>query len=445
MSKNKVVGADVLENGEKRGKAGVLRFFLRNGPLAIAASSLPGFVNYFIILYLTYRSSAAEVGDYRILMSFFALAGLVSVQESSKVVIRSTAMNDRDSYATIFLIRLVFSSAALVATLLVWALSDAIGWDFPPAGLIPIVLMSALFYPLDIFNSYFQAKRQFMTMSLVALAKYLMALVVFMVALWLGASAFQATLWQIASMVLFHLVFFANWIGRDVWESLRASFDVIGRLKSKPSRESIVLSIANLLPSSLEHVDKIVIGSVFGLEALGLYTLGFSTGRFIYNALKPALYIYYAQFVEKMPTVRMLWAVMVVFTLFGLALTGAFLWSVDNLAFMHKFQGTKLVTAIMFLSYGVAMVDAIYLQAYAINKDTNSNHLLVSNTISGFGCLLLFAAASQTTAYTAMIICSMHYPIRHGATVMIVSALRRREESRRLVDGSKPSAELSAT
>lgn len=191
----------------------------------------------------------------------------------------------------------------------------------------------------------------------------------------------------------------------------------------------MVLSLANILPGSLEHVDKIVIGAVFGLEALGLYTLGFSTGRFIYNALKPALYVYYARFVEKMPTGKLLWFIMASFTVFGLALTGAFLWGIDNLEFMHKFEGTRVVTAIMFVSYGVAMVDAVYLQAYAINKDTNSKHLLIANTLSSLACLAMFAVASQTTAFAAMVICAMHYPVRHAATIFIVSWLRQRETS----------------
>jgi len=417
--------------GRKRNWLEETRFLLKNGPLAILASSLPGFVNYFIIIYLTYQSGAAEAGTYRLIMSYFALAGLVSMQESSKVFIRSTATNDRETFATIFLLRVVACLLTLLAACAALVLARQGVIDIPPSGLIAVVLISTFFYPFDLFNAYFQARGRFMMMSLAALAKYTFAFAVFMVAMFLGATTTQAALMQLAVMALFHIVFFAIWIGRDVLAALRRSFHPIARLKSPASRESMVLSLANILPGSLEHVDKIVIGAVFGLEALGLYTLGFSTGRFLYNALKPALYVYYARFVHRMPTGRLLWFVMGSFTVFGVALTGGFLWAVDNLAFMHKFEGTRIVTAIMFLSYGIAMVDAVYLQAYAINKDTNSRHLLVANTLSSLACLLMFAAATQTTVLTAMIICALHYPLRHAATIAIVSWLRQRETSRR--------------
>ena len=183
-----------------------------------------------------------------------------------------------------------------------------------------------------------------------------------------------------------------------------------------------------MLPNSLEHIDKMLIGHFFGLHTLGLYTIGFSTGRFIYNALKPALYIYYKSFVDRLPSGRVITVVTVVFTLFGLALSGLLLALIATVPQLAKLKGTEWVSVVLFLSYGVAMADAVYTQAYAINKATKSTHVMIANGISGVACLLLFAIALLFPAPVAMLIFAAHYGLRHMATVMILSRLKARHE-----------------
>jgi len=425
-----------LAFGQKDG----LRRLVRHGPFAMAASSLPGAVNYVAILYLTYLSSAAETGRYRLLFSWFALYGLASVFESNKVFIRSIAENDKSSTVGLFVTRLIFSGAAFVVTLGVWAVGLAIHRPVP-GELVWIALIALFFYPANAYQSYYQVKSWFMLFFASELVKYGVALVVLLAMLHFGFSIVQAVLAQFVVMAAFHLIFFGFSVATFIdWQTIAGGWRQM--LFSPASREAQSLSLANFLPSTLEHVDKMVVGAVFGLQTLGLYTLGFSTGRFIYNALKPALYIYYKRFVSRLPTQGLLWMLGIGFSAFGALLSIAFLMAVASIPALAPFRGTQMVTIILFLSYGIGMVDAVYLQAYSINKDTESNHILIANTLASVACLGLFGVAALLTGPVALALFALHYPLRHGLSVSIVSLLSRRSVAMKALDDRPPQAKV---
>jgi hypothetical protein len=427
-----MTGREVAGNGIARlrtrvlalGRTDGLRRLIRHGPFAMAASSLPGAVNYVAILYLTYLASAAETGRYRLLFSWFALYGLASVYESNKVFIRSIAEGDKSSTVGLFVTQVLFSGVTFLVTLAVWAVSVAMHKPIP-GELVWIALLALVFYPTNSYQSYYQVKSWFMLFFVSELAKYGVALVVLLGMLHLGFSIVQSVLAQFAVMAAFHLVYFSFSVATFIdWSAIAGNWREM--LMSPASREAQGLSLANFLPSTLEHVDKMIIGAVFGLQTLGLYTLGFSTGRFIYNALKPALYIYYKRFVSRLPTQRLLWVLGIGFSAFGALLSIGFLVVVAHVPALAPFRGTQMVTVILFLSYGIGMVDAVYLQAYSINKDTQSGHILIANTIASVACLGMFGVAALLTGPVALALFALHYPLRHGLSVGIVSLLSRR-------------------
>jgi O-antigen/teichoic acid export membrane protein len=397
---------------------------LRKVPVAIIASSMPGFVNYAIVLFLTYQMSAADVGDYRLIISAFSLLGLASMLESTKVFVRSATEDDTSNYATVFILRLASSAGLLaLASFVMFQFFDdfGIGWK----SFFSLAVLSLIYHPLDLANSWFQAKRQFGRFALASIAKNLGALSVFVLLVYVGTSVIDASLLQIAFLTLANAVIFLQTVGPAIFRQLRTAFQPLRRLSSNSSREGIVLSAANALPNSLEHIDKLLIGAFFGLEALGIYTLGFSTGRFIYNSLKPALYVYYHSFVEKMPSNKANWLVFLSFTAVGVLLSVLFLFAIHNIAALAKFLPTATVTVIIFLSYGIAMVDVVYAQAFALNKHTKSNNILIANLIACFACVLLFAAATRMDTQLAMIAFASHYPLRHGLTFLILTLLKK--------------------
>jgi O-antigen/teichoic acid export membrane protein len=406
-----------------------LSYFLWNGPPAIFASSLPGAVNFAIILFLVYRGSAADAGQYRLIFSFFSLAGLLTLLETSKVFLRGARAGDRALMTLLF-------AGRIYASLLALGLAVAIALVFPglvfaKSGpelrgfIIAAAALAVIYAVFDLYAPYLQANLRFARLFWFALAKYSVAFGLFAGLVLAGVSIPAATLAQLAAMTAFHLIYFFVTLRREI-DLDRHAHRPTAMLGNTATREAATLSLANLLPSALEHVDKLVIGAVFGLEVLGIYTLGFSTGRFIYNTLKPAIYIYYRRFVERLPPLRLIVAVGIGFSIFGIVLAGAFLFLVATLPLLAKFRGTETVAVVIFLSYGLAMADAVFAQAYAINPDTQSAHLFFANTAASLACLALFVIAALLPQHLALPLFAAHYALRHGLTLLILAVLRRR-------------------
>ena len=113
--------------GKGRYRAALLHF-LAKAPFAIAASSLQGAVNYFIVVYLAYGGSLADTGQYRTLFSFYSLLGLASMFETNKVFIRSIIADDHAATTALFANRMLFSGATLLIIAAVYGVARMAGW-----------------------------------------------------------------------------------------------------------------------------------------------------------------------------------------------------------------------------------------------------------------------------------------------------------------------------
>lgn len=399
-----------------------LKDLLRRGPLSILASSMPGLVNYAIILLLVYSGKTADAGLYRLVFSIFSLAAILTFLDSSKVFVRAAAENNSRAMAELFVGRVYLSGLCFVLAGAVMALWFWMGW--PTAHLtfttIGIALFAAFYYGVfDFYAPLLQARQEFLRFFFFSLIKYLTAFVVFGGMLAFGASVLNATLVQLGVMAGFHALFFAM-VVRARLDFSNVSFDLLPAMRQPGASEGVTLSIANALPNSLEHIDKLMIGALFGLDALGLYTLGFSTGRFIYNTLKPAIYVFYRRFVEHLPSTKVVLSVGLFFTGFGLVCAGLFYFAVQNVPALNRFKGTEVVTIIIFLSYGVAMADAVYAQAFAINRKARSSRLLSAGLWASAACLAMFALASLFPVHIALALFAAHYFVRHALTLVIL-------------------------
>ncbi len=404
-------------------------YFLRNAPLAVFTSALPGLLNYVIILILVFFYDMEDAGQYRLLISYYALMRLFSFQESSKVLVRSEVMGEAGTSASLFIMRLYGIGLALIILLVIWGWEINSGYSTLPIGLIPIALLACISYPADLYIPYLQAEKRFSFLAGISFLNYMCAFGCFIALTYIGYDVVTATICQIGVMAVFNLSFFTYLMGRKVLVNMEGSLNPVSLIKNKNIKEAFTLSLANWLPNTLEHADKMIIGYVFGLKTLGLYTLAFSTGRFIYNAMKPAFYIYYRHFVDMLPGKKLLSYVMGAGSLFGLGLCAVFAIALIYIPSFEKFSGAEPVVYIIFASYGIALVSAIYTQSYGINKETKSLHLLISNTITGLLCLSLFAASALMPWPIALIMCACHFPLKHSGTVFFLSILKARAAS----------------
>jgi O-antigen/teichoic acid export membrane protein len=421
-------------NPKRRDLRAMLSHFAKNAPFAIAASSLQGAVNYIIVVYLAYNAGMHATGAYRTLFSCYSLLGLAAMYETNKVFIRSIVAGDHEATTALFANRLLFSLGAFLVVVAMWAAGALLGWDGMSGWVVAVAAISAIIYPLDSYLSLMQARGRFNLLFFSELLKYGLALAAFLVALRSGWSVEQAMMAQLIMMALCHVAYFSLVTRTFV------DFDLVRRrfrqmIGSEPARQARLYSFANLVPSSLEHIDKLLVGWVLGLEFLGVYTLAYSTGRFLYNTLKPALYIYYRRFVDKMPGWRLLRLVGLAFTLFGISNAVIFLLSLAYIPAMHRFQSGAVATVILFLAYGVGIVRAVYGQAFSLHKDSDARHALwasVQATLLSLACL---TAALLSPQPIALVLLALQYPIRDGLTVLLMHYYRTRDAVPALAPG----------
>jgi hypothetical protein len=273
-----------------------------------------------------------------------------------------------------------------------------------------------------------QAKGRFVRLFFTEAGKYATAFAALVCCLAAGFSVTTALYAQLAAMTCWNVALFVFYHREFVNLRLAAKAG-LQLIRAKPAADARLISLGVILPGALEHLDKIILGATHGLAIVGIYTLGFSTGRFAYNAFKPATYIFYRRFVHQMPGWGALRGVFLGFTLLGAMAAGGLYFGIQLLPPLQPFAAAFGVTAILFASYGVGMVDAIYVQAYSINKHGDARHVLIANTAAGALCLGWFAYAARFDAPTAMLLFALHYPLRHAASVSILWMLAKRSSA----------------
>jgi len=395
-----------------------ISYFIRNAPLTMFSTALPGAVNYGIILILSFFYRMEDVGIYRMLISGFALMGLVALQEGGKVFIRAHAENDSAALAALFMARF-YVCVAVCAVVCALALFSVVPWI-----LVSVAFLILLICPCDLFTPILQSQKQFVSLAVAVGAKYTGSFFVFLIVMGQTHNASYAALALFITMALFNILYFYLWVYPLLKGSIKNFWGIKNIVRDKNSRDAFILSAANFLPSTLEHFDKLIIGFVFGLDVLGIYTLAFSTGRFIYNALKPAFYIYYRQFVDALPHARILVMIASFFTCIGVTMGMVFHFVVVPL--FPQFKAGEVVTLILFASYGVAMADALYCQSYSLYKKASSFLLLKTNTLISILCLLSFSLCFFVEPQTALVIAAAHFPLSHGGSIFLLSRYSRR-------------------
>lgn len=401
-----------------------LRGWLARGPFAIAASTLQGGMNFLIVLFLTYRYGLEDTGEYRMLFSWYSLFALASLLESNKVFIRHIVEEDRDSLTAVFFSRFPFSLGAFLLGAAGWLTGSLTGWFEIPAMLVVVSAISAIAYPFDLYLPQLQAQGSFFRLFCMEFVKYVGALVLFLVLIESGQSLGNALLAQIGLIASANVLYFLSLCAPRI--RFRWGISNLTQLVRLPAaRDARTYSFSNMLPASLEHVDKLLVGVVFGLEWLGAYTLAYSMGRFVYNIAKPALYIYYRRFVTEMPGWGILRKVAWSATLFGLCLAAMFWISLSYVPAMDRFASGRWATTILFAGYGLGMVHAIYSQAFALNKDSVAHHSFKAHLIATAASALFLGLALLVPPAPALILLALQYPVRDVLSVLLMDRYRR--------------------
>ena len=387
-----------------------LRYYVVNAPWSVASNALPGFANYAMILFLAAYVGAEAVGEMRLVLSYFALFALPTLTESPKLLVRAAVEEDAALMARLVLSRFLTGLAGgLLVVALVVPLFTGEG---PSATLALIAVLASVHFTGDAYISINQAHGRFRRNFLLNLAKNGGSLVLFFTLVLSGGGIETAVLAYLAAITAFNAI--------TSLLALRAE-GVLRELPSAPAalwrdrtvNEARYLSLGAAVPYSLEHIDKLILGHLFSLELLGIYTIGVSTGRLVYNVVKPSIFVFYREFAKRIPTRRRIIQLLWSGTGFGLVLW-TMLWLLTKVASIDgEFAQSVWIALVIFASYGIAIANTVYAQAITVNADATSRHVFAGNLIAGAACLALFGVAVLIGGTAGLYVFAMFFPLRH--------------------------------
>ena len=175
----------------------------------------------------------------------------------------------------------------------------------------------------------------------------------------------------------------------------------------------------------LDNIDKFLVSYFLGLEALGLYAIGVSTGKLLLSFVKPMLVVYLADLVDNRLSRRFQWLSFALLTLVGIVLTvimGFFM----SLVFKPDEMLAYPIAAVIWISLGIYFVGVTKYYSSIYHKDSSLKVPVITNLVSTpliVGYLLL---CLKFGGDYALILCAASYPLRELINVVAISMLSRR-------------------
>jgi len=376
-----------------------------------------GVSNYIIIILLAKFYGLAAGGQFRLLLSIVSLLSIFTLLDSGKVVIRHLVMQRPGVVRPLLVARVLGAFAGLgigvvAATVFHWKGDEL--W-------LPVLMASLLLpvtYPPDLYAQVNQAKKQFRLNALYNVARYsTLTLLVLVLALrWFDVMSIFAIYFIVfAAFNIFYLV-----LCQEAYEPSNPDGKVF-------VKETVQLSGSGVFPIILENADKIMISYFLGLEALGLYAIGVSTGKILLNLIKPALTIYFPLLVNRRVDASILLRLFVALSAIGL--TTAVLM---KYYFAHVLGAEYLnaypVAAVIVGGLGLYFVGVISYYSSVYHKDSTIIIPSLTNIISSLVVASYLLVAILWGGEHVLLLCAASYPLRELIKMSIIAILSRKVE-----------------
>lgn len=379
----------------------LVRYTLFNAPWTLIASLSKGLSNYIIILVLSGTFGLAAGGQFRLFLSIMGVLSIFTLTDTGKIVVKYLVLGNSGVVRPLLFNRMRWALAGIVAGA-VWA---AIFYDRGNELWLPVLagaLLLPLTYPTDMYAQINQARKQFSLNALYSGTKYTTLV---MLALLAAGFKISVSLFLIAysiAIACFHMFYLTR--HPETFEPANPNARTF-------IRDGIKLSGSGLFPLLMESADKFLISYFFGLEALGLYAIGVSTGRLFLHFVKPTLAIYFPILVTHRPDTRLLLASLVILS--GIGIAAALLM---DLYFTHvlaaKYMDAYPLAAIVVVGLGVYAIGIIIQYSSIYYKDST---IVIPATVNITTAVLivsyLFIAVTQGGEY-ALLLCAASYPLR---------------------------------
>jgi O-antigen/teichoic acid export membrane protein len=287
---------------------------------------------------------------------------------------------------------------------------------------IPIFILSLcvpFIAPMNLFIQINQSKKDFRLNAIYVLIKY--SIIVPICAL-IGLFNFNVYLFF---GIFFIVSAFVNIICLRRHEEFFQESNILARRYRK---ESLQLSGSGVFPQVLEHLDKFIISYFFGLETLGIYTIGVSTGSLLLHVIKPTLTIYFPYLVEH----RLDWKIFVggflLLTSIGAA-TIYFLEIYFNEILGPDYADAKLLTYVIVAGLGVSFLGVISYFSAVYHKDGTAKTPAITNVVTASIIAAYLLASVRFGGDYALLLCAASYPLREFVNLMVIQLLERRGRS----------------
>jgi O-antigen/teichoic acid export membrane protein len=203
------------------------------------------------------------------------------------------------------------------------------------------------------------------------------------------------------------------------------SFEEDNKDTRKYQRESVQLSASGIFPLILEQADKFLISYFFGLETLGLYVIGVSTGRILLHFIKPTLTIYFPYLVQYRLSLKLMIFGFLAFSSIG-AISLIFIKYYYHFVLGDEYADAQILSMIIISGIGIYFLGVISYFSAVFHKDGTVKTPAITNIITtSIIAIYMFVSVIAGGEY-ALMLCAASYPLREFLNLIVIKVIEWR-------------------
>ena len=193
-------------------------------------------------------------------------------------------------------------------------------------------------------------------------------------------------------------------------------------------RASLQLSGSGIFPIILESADKFLVTYFFGLEALGLYVIGVSSGRLFLHFVKPTLTIYYPILVQYNFSSSVLLAGFLGLSMCGIALALLMRYYFEYVL-GPEYMTAYPLAAVILLGLGVSFVGVVRYYSAVYHKEGSPRIPAITNIVTAVIVMTYMVLVLKFGGDYALLLCAASYPLRELVMIITISYLSNQKNN----------------
>ena len=403
--------------GVVRSKLHLIRYTLSHAPWAFITSLSIGLSKYVIVILVIKFYGLAAGGQFRLILSTFGILALFTLKDSGKVLIKYLVQKENGVVRTLYLQRLRWSCLAVAIGL------GIAGWYYSKADdvWLPILVASLCLpatHPASLYVQVNQAKRKFRLNAFYSVAKWATVTLCVSVIALLQVNAAWLMCTYFVLVALFNLIYMTR--SHELFSPENDNAPVY-------RRANLQLSGSGVFPVLMDNADKFLVSYFFGLEALGLYVIGVSTGRLFLHFVKPVLTIYFPLLVNHRYSPSLLIGGFLALSVLGLAAALLIRYYFEYILGAQYMSAYPLASVIL-AGLGVYYVGVLMYYSAVYHRDGSAEIPAVTNIITATIVMIYMVIVLKFGGQYALLLCAASYPLREFVKIIVIGYLHGRKD-----------------